>query len=324
MRPTRRGWTVILAVALAFGSALAFGPRGLNAIVAPGTVVLVAAAWQLRRFDPPSLSRDHPPRGEQGGTARIRLAFDTDTPRSARIVETVGGMVVTDRSQTVGRTTLAYDVELTDRGELAVGPTTATVRDGLGLIKRTFDYPVTDSILVHPPVRQLPDPIRTALVEVQGATGEDRQAVEGIRHYRRGDPLRDVHWRKSAAQADRELVVKRFGAEAGSQTVTVVAESDPGETDAMAAVAASVAVTLVESGVSVTLETPTGRVGPDGAGRRAVLDHLARVGPGQVSAEVSDEADVRIRATADGVRIAVGGRTVDVPAGPLDAEGVTA
>jgi len=324
MRPTRRGWAVILTIALAFGSALAFGPRGLNAIVTPGAVALVAAAWQLRRLDPPSLSREHSPRGEQGGTARIRLAFDTDTPRSARVVETVGGVVAMDRAQTLGRTTLTCDVDLTDRGELSVGPTTVSVRDGLGLIKRTFDYPTTDSILVHPPIRQLPGPVRSALVAVHGATGEDRQAVEGIRHYRRGDPLRDVHWKKSAAQADRELVVKRFAAEAGSQSVAVVAEADPGETDAMAAVAASVAVTLVEAGVSVALETPAGRVGPDGAGRRAVLDHLARVGPGAVSARTRREADVGISATADGVRISVGGRTVDVPAGSPGAEGVPA
>lgn len=315
MRPTRRGWVVVVAVAAAFGSAVAFGPRGLNAIVAPGVVAIVAAAWQLRRFEPPSLSREHPPRGEQGGTARIRLTFDTDTPRSAHVVEAVGGAAALDRSRTIASTTLAYEVDLPDRGELQVGPTTVTVRDVLGLLKRTFDYPETGSILVHPPVRQLPGPVRAALVEVHGGPGDERQAVEGIRRYQRGDPLRDVHWKKSAAQADRELVVKRFSAEGGSRTVSIVAEADPGETDAMAGVAASVAVTLIEAGVSVALETPSGRVDPDAAGRRAVLDHLARVGPGQVHARTRREADVTVHATSDGVSVSVGGRRVDVPAG---------
>lgn len=313
MRPTRRGWVVVLAVVGALGSAIAFGPRGLNAIVAPGIVAFVAAVWQLRQFDPPSLSREHPARGEQGGTIRVRLRFDTDTPRSSRVVEAVGGTTALDRSQTIGRTTLAYDVDLAERGERTVGPTTVTVRDGLGLLRRTFDYPETGSILVHPPVHQPPGPVRDALVEVHGAVGDDRQAVAGIRRYRRSDPLRDVHWKKSAAQADRELVVKRFAADTGSQTVTIAAEAAPGNTDAMAEVTASVAVALLEAGVTVALATPSGRVDPDAPGRRALLDHLARVGPGDVPARTRREADVHVRATADGVVVSVGGRTVDVP-----------
>jgi len=313
MRPTARGWVVLAGVVLAFAMAVAFGPRGLNAIVAPGVVALLAAVWQTVRFEPPALDREVPSRGERGSTVPVRLSFVTDTPRSARVVDAVGdGLDATgaERSLSLGTTTLEYDLHLTARGERQVGPTTLVVRDVLGLVQTRIRYADRSSILVRPRVHLLSGPRREALSALHGGSGEDRGAFDGLRQYTRGDPLRDVHWRSSAKRPDDELIVKQFAAEAGDRTVEVAAESsdDPGAPDAMAEAAASLAVSLFDAGVDVGLSTPSGRVEPDDpGGRDAILDHLARAGGGTLPARTREGAGVLVEATgaAAGVRVTV-------------------
>lgn len=325
MRPTRRGWVVLAAIVGAFAEAVAFGPRGLNAIVAPGVVAFVAAAWQLHRLAPPAVDRTLPSRGEAGAVVTARLAVESDVPQSARVVESVGGSTVLDRSLTVGRTTAEFAVPLDARGALAVGPTTVVVRDVLGLLRRTFEYSETDEILVHPAVEPPPAPAREALAAVSDGIGSNRQAAVGIRRYRRGDPLRDVHWRKSATQVDGELVVKRFSSDRGSRPVAVVAEATPAGVEAMARATASVVVALLDAGVPVALATPSGQVASGDGGRPVLLDHLALATAGQVDDETRAAADVRVEADADGARLRVAGREVDL-SGPAPAppEGVAA
>lgn len=323
MRPTRRGWVLVGAVALAFGMSTAYGPRSLNALVAPGVVAMVAAAWQVYRFSPPTLRREHPERGERGGTARIRLDFSTDTPRSARVVDEVDeGLAAIDdgnvRELSLGETTVAYDVALRARGERTLGPTTVEVRDVLGLMRSTTRYPSTAGVLVHPRVHLLSAPEREALLRLHGGVGDDRQAVDGLRRYRRGDPLRDVHWKSSAKQPDGELVVKKFATEERSRSVLLatVATADgsdaTAEADAVAEAAASVAAVLLESGVNVGLATSAGRVAPDDPdGLRALLDHLAVAGAGSPPEHALADADVVVESAGDGVSVTIDGRDHD-------------
>lgn len=315
MRPTRRGWVLVGVIVFAFATATAFGPRGLNAVVAPGVVALAAAAWQVRGFEPPALTREHQERGERGGTVRVRLNFETDTPRSARVVERVGDGLVADgadRELSLGNTTVAYDLDLAERGEWTIGPTTVEVRDVLGLVSATTRYPATGRVIVHPRVHLLSAPKREALAQLHGGIGDDRQAVDGIRFYRRGDPLRDVHWKSSAKRPDDELIVKKFATEERSRSVHIVAQAAEGAADAMAEAAASVAAALLESGVGVDLSTPSGRVDSDDPeGLRAILDHLARAGDGWVTTRVREDADVVVVATGRGVRVTIDGRSHD-------------
>ena len=254
MRPTLRGWVLAGVVLFAFGMSTVYGPRALNAVVAPGIVALAAAAWQVHRAEPPTLRREHPDRGERGGTARIRLDFDTDTPRSARVVDAIDeGLTAVDggnvREVSLGETTLAYDVELVSRGERSVGPTTVEIRDVFGLMRSTTRYPSTATILVQPRVHPLAAPMREAIVRLHGGVGHDRQAVDGLRRYRRGDPLRDVHWRSSAKQPDGELVVKQFATEESSRSVEVAAAAEADGADAAAA-ADAMADAVADAGVA--------------------------------------------------------------------------
>jgi len=311
MRPTRRGWAVIAAVVVAFASAAAFGPRGLNAVVAPGIVALLAAVWQLYRFEPPTVSRTLPARGERGSTVRVRLSLETATPRSAHVVESLDpGLEASgaDRTLSVGDTTTQYDLHLAARGERRVGPVRVVARDVLGLLSRTVNYSDRETIVVRPRVHLLSGPRREALTRLHGGASDDRQAFDGLRRYRRGDPLRDIHWKSSARQPDGELVVRQFATEEGARTVEIAVESAPGSADAMAEAAASVAVALLEAGVQVGLTTPSGRVDPDdGGGREAILDHLAVAGHGTVPPATRTDADVHVSATASRLRVTIGG-----------------
>lgn len=311
MRLSARGWVVALAVVGAVASAAAFGPRGLNAIAAPGLVALVAGAWQVYRTEPPSLSRSLPERGERGATVRVRLEVSATPARSARVVDEVAwGLEAdgADRELVVDDdTTVEYDLHLAARGRRSVGPATVVVRDVLGLLTRRFTFPDRDAVVVHPRVHRLAGPRSEVLARLHGGAGDDRRAFDGLRTYRRGDPLRDIHWRSSAKQPDEEFVVKQFAIEEGGRTVEIAAGAAAGRSDAMAEAAASVAVGLLESGVRVGLTTPGGRLEPqDVAGPRVVLDHLAEVGHGPVSATARDRADAVVHASMDDVRVTVG------------------
>ena len=315
MRPTRRGWALVSVLVVAFATATVYGPRGLNAVVAPGLVALAAAVWQLYRFEPPRLTREHPERGERGATVRVRLDFETDTPLSARISESIGeGLSATgaEAEVSLGDTTLAYDLHLDERGAHALGPTTVVVRDVLGLLRQRFPYPGSGRIVVHPRVHLLSAPKREALASLHGGVGDDRQVVDGLRKYRRGDPLRDVHWKSSAKQPDDGLVVKQFATEESARSVEIAAESSATAADGMAEAAASVAAALLESGVRVGLTTPSGRVDPDDSGGlRAILDHLATADAGSLPAGVRRDADVLVEGAGRGVRVTIDGRTHD-------------
>ena len=315
MRPTRRGWALVGVLVVAFATATVYGPRGLNAVVAPGVVALAAAVWQLYRFEPPRLTREHPERGERGTTVRVRLDFETDTPLSARVSESIGeGLSATgaEAELSLGDTTIAYDLNLDERGERTVGPATVVVRDVLGLLRQRFPYPGSARVLVHPRVHLLSSPKREALATLHGGVGDDRQAVSGLRQYQRGDPLRDVHWKSSAKQPDDGMVVKQFATEESTRSVEVAAESQATAADAMAEATVSVAAALMETGVRVGVTTPSGRVEPDDpGGMRAILDHLATAEAGSLPAGVRRDADVLVEGAGRSVRVTIDGRTHD-------------
>lgn len=302
MRPTRRGVALVGLCALAVWLAAEFGARSLNAVVVPALVALAAAIVQLYRADRPTVHRSQPEAGFPGETRRVRVAIETDDPLTARITERVGdglraGLAPTTRGLP---TTLVYDVELEGRGEHRLGPLTVTVKDVLGLVRTTFEYPKRTPVLVYPELHDI--------VGESGSLGgpvevfEEREAFDELREYVQGDSLRDVHWKSSAKRDD--LVVVEFDSAADVTGLTVAAEATPGHADEMASAAASIATYLLDAGLAVSLELPEGSVERAGGEpqRERVLSALAHAGHGRV--ETSD-ADVRVSADAGGARVAV-------------------
>lgn len=317
MRLTRRGWFVLAVVVVAIVSGAVFGPRGLNAVAAPGLVAVVAGAVQARRFERPNLDRVVDSTGTRGDVIPVRLRLSTPTPFHAAVDDAVGDGLVAEESRrrtTVDDGVIEYDLELAARGRRRVGPLTVEAFDVLGLVSTTFVYSSSATILVRPRVRRLRGPRQTDLAWLYGGRGDDRDEFDQLREYERGDPVRDIHWKSSAKRWDESLVVKQFVADERTETVEVAAAGDAAGIEAMAEATASIAVHLLDAGVRVGVTTASGRLPPgDGPDQRAaVLDHLALVDPGRPPETAARDADVFVDATDERVVVDLGGVTCGI------------
>lgn len=297
---TRRGVILLVTVVAAIGSGLAFGARGLNGIAAPGVVALVAGIIQVSRYSAPSVERTVAPRGHRGESLRVTLDVSAARPFTGSITERArDGLDVSDADYTgtIAETTVTYRLGLETRGEWELGPTEVVARDVLGLVARRFEVATTDSILVFPTVHDLAGQGAYDLDRLYGGSGNDRQEFDQLRHYQRGDPMRDIHWKSSAKRSPEEFIVKQYTADAESRTVEIVATAPDGRADAMADAAASIAAHLLDRDVAVGLTTPSGRVSPDSGPeqRRRILRHLAQATGGLATSRGGNRGDITIR-----------------------------
>jgi uncharacterized protein (DUF58 family) len=313
MKLTRRGWAVVGVVVVGTAMAALFGARALNAVVFPCVVALIAALVQVRRLDPPTVERTLPANGFPGDSGTVTLRFETDSPFTATVRDSLPPGVDGDATAetTVGTEPLSYDVTYRHRGRHTVGPVSFVARDVLGLATRHLSAAATDDLLVYPRVRELTGRARRDLVSLHDTVGSnDRDEFDRLRQYVRGDSLRDVHWKSSAKREDLDLVVKEFTADDRSRTVEVALSAARGRADEMAEAGATVVLALLYAGVPVSLATPGGRLGVAPGDRTRVLEHLASVGHGDP--ETGNEAaspTVEVRATRDGTRVQLGGET---------------
>lgn len=305
---------LLAAVFVGFVLSQSHGARSLGAFVLPGLVALVAAALQVEFTDPPSIARRLPPAGTPGQRATVRLETEGEAALGAVVDRLSAGLAGDGRVETVfGEGEASYEIEYLARGEQTVGPALVSVRDVLGLVEETVETGGTDSLLVYPRVPTLSPGGRARLLTLVGSGwNTDREEFDRLREYVHGDTLRDIHW-KASAKRD-ELVVTEYTAE-GDDRVELVAEaialddeekSVEGDTpaDAMAEAVASLALTLVDAGVPVTVRTPTGEVGATLGDRRPLLAHLARTTAGDVPGGAG--AAVHVRATREKVHVRLG------------------
>lgn len=308
MKPTRRGYGLLIVMIAGIVLGAAFGARSLNAIVVPGAVALGAGALQLYRAASPSLERSQPEPGFPGETRTVDLTIRSSVP--CTVQDTVGAGLTADgvSTKTPGNGRLTYELTLRQRGEHPLGPATVVTTDVFGLFARRFSFDVKTAVLVYPAVRRL----APAAVGQGGIESSGRGAFDRLREYVPGDPLRDVHWRTSAKRPPEDLLVAEYTAdeEAG---VMVAADSPIASTDAadaMAEATASLVLSLLDSGVAVGIVTPTGRV-TEGTGRRhrrELLELLALTTTGVLDAGARNRADFRIVADGDGVQLHHQGR----------------
>jgi uncharacterized protein (DUF58 family) len=162
-----------------------------------------------------------------------------------------------------------YAVRSDVRGKFVVGPMTVRLSDPFGLVELDRAFVATSSLVVTPKVTPLP------AIPLSGAwtgAGDNRPRAFAagsaedvtVREYRQGDELRRVHWRSSAKAG--ELMVRREEQPWQSRATLFLdnrATSHRGTGAASSlehavAVAASVAVHLVQRGFRVRLVTATG------------------------------------------------------------------
>jgi uncharacterized protein (DUF58 family) len=152
-------------------------------------------------------------------------------------------------------------------------------------------------------------------------------AFDWLREYRNGDPLRRVHW-KSSAKHD-ELLVADSGPEGRADPLHLVVDGPATAADELAVAAASLALSVLDAGLEVSLTLPDDRVPGDGGQRHKERVLLALAATGrepawngdgdgdrfQLPSSVHDDADVLILGHEDEVTVRLDDE--DVPFGRL-------
>lgn len=318
---TRRGYVVLGVVLLGIVNAGLYGPRALNAIVAPAAVALLASVMLVRRIDRPTMERAVVDEGFVDETHTVELRFSSDAAFTGHVLDEVPeGLVASGNEITtaIEDTTITYDLTFARRGAHDLGPTRVVARDVLGLAERSFEYDDARDVLVYPRLHDLHGQARHDLNLLPDvALVDTRGEFDSLREYQHGDSLRDVDWKKSAKAAGDDMVVKEYVDEEDLGEVRIVAETPENEiqgrnpssaresADAMAEAVGSIATFLLDAGLAVGVTVPGGSLEPDEAHdqRGAVLELLARTGPGHVSGSDRSAADLAI--TADGTDVTV-------------------
>jgi uncharacterized protein (DUF58 family) len=144
---------------------------------------------------------------------------------------------------------------------------------GVVRVRRTTE--LDSPLVVHPVVYEVPSRA------MRGAGGLPAAApigdVSSVREYRRGDPLRHIHWRSVAKRG--QLMVREFDRERDVETAIVAhARGDPDMDDAIASTSCSLALAFLSRGDVRMLSADRGSVGTTLARSPAeVLDWGARL-----------------------------------------------
>ncbi|WP_049928030.1 DUF58 domain-containing protein [Halopiger goleimassiliensis] len=319
MRPTARGWAVVAVVVAALATGWQHGPRSLNALVAPLLVVSVAAVAIVAIADRPTVRRYPVDDGFPGDRRTVAVTVETDRAIAATVRDGVGPVLTPvdgpARFETTleGQTRLEYDVRLEGRGRRAIGPLSITVTDVFGLVSRRFVYEETSPVVVYPRVYEADGAAARQLrSRVETAFRDQRDEFDHLRAYRRGDPMRDVHWKASAKRADEDLVVAEHVADEEAGSVTVAAEGAAASADEFATAVATLVTCLLEQNVAVGLVLE-GERRPPATGQdhyRAILESLATTDGSDLEARERTAGDVFVRTDESGTTITIGNTDV--------------
>lgn len=167
---------------------------------------------------------------------------------------------------------LAYRCLCSQRGRYDLGPLTAYFFDPLGLFYFKEKYPVYSELYVYPRtfnIRKFPALNKGSSpwmgIETSRVSGDDDEFY-GVREYKRGDPLKKIHWMASARK--NQLIVKEFQRQSFFRaTIMFDLEKDDnfGEGKESVAeysikIAASIAKYLINLGVSVEIISHAGEL----------------------------------------------------------------
>ncbi len=338
---TTRGRSFVAAGLAVFAAAVATSQKDLLRIAIlllalPIVSALVVARTRYRLSSRRRLSSARTAAG-QDTAVTLRLDNISRLPTGLLLVEDKVPYVlgsrprfVLDRVEPRGRREVTYTVRSDVRGRYDLGPLAIRLTDPFGMCELQRSFTARDTLVVTPPVAQLPSVALTGEWAGSGesnarslaSSGEDDA---GVREYRQGDDLRRVHWR-STARLDKVMVRREEQPWQARATVLLDSRGSAhgGEGPASSfewavAAAASIGVHLVRSGYHVRLLTDTGaaiegsNLGVDGGSsdvEGALLDGLAVLRMSG-SASLRDSAAALRRGGGDGLLVAVLG-TLDL------------
>lgn len=241
LRPTRRAVVLFLAgVVLAVAGEI----LGSNELRFLG-IVLVAlpmVMWLVRALTPPrlELTRTVYPRTVAAGD-RLRVVTELRNNSVFGVEPSSYADIVTgaDRSHVGGvlpaiasrlhpregrrRRRIAYSLDRMRRGVRQVGPLLYENVDGLGLTRRVMLLGEGTTVEVWPQVHDVDAfeiPALRMGREIEVSLGRSGEADDVItREYRRGDPLRRVHWKATARAGELRIRQEEHHSEAVSHVI---------------------------------------------------------------------------------------------------------
>jgi uncharacterized protein (DUF58 family) len=295
--PTRQGWTVLVAAAMALAVGRVFGVEELF-VIASGLAAAVGLGVASVRWRRPRLTIRrwvHPAVLTVGDTGRVDLLIRNDgRGRSPRVELTEPVGPVNSARMTVApmrcdeQVTAGYRVPAGRRGVLQLGPLEIERRDMLGLASTEAIGAEPVEVMVAPRTIELPMPMlghgvlgRHLLAQAQRlGAGE----FHSLRDYVDGDEPRSIHWRASARSDG--LKVRQHTTEGVRRCIVVLDRDvedlpadDPDVFERAVTVAASLVQAADRAGLTTRFVTAGGidLRGPDVAS--LTLKVLARVEP---------------------------------------------
>jgi len=289
---TPLGATVSTVAALALAGGWWLDSPELVAIGLAGVVAMLqAAAWMVVSPDLLARREIEPVRVAQGDAARALLLVQNLSGRRCPpvlVADRVGpsslSIPVAGLASGAARTT-SYPLPTDRRGVIPIGPLTIGHTDPLRLMTNGRQYDAQTVLTVHPrihPVASLPTGLnRDAEGPTSASSPQGGIAFHSLREYRLGDPMKHIHWKKSA-QTGQLLVCHKVIPDEPSLMLVLDTSSrsysGDGFEDAVRVVA-SLAMAAVGGGHPLEIRTTGGDVVVSRAGttRSAVLDLLAGV-----------------------------------------------
>lgn len=209
-----RRWLIGFGLAVLLGAVLGMG--GYWAFVFYATVAALGIAWVMTYPAPARLAVERNcdrREAEIGDQVRVRVRLRNAGPLPLAWV-LAEDLVVPELPSSAPRgelrwllpgteMVLDYRLACRRRGYYRIGPVLAETGDYFGLLRRFMARPPVAYLTVYPrlaPIGRMLVPTSRPLGEVRVARAvvEDPGRPAGVREYRRGDPLRRIHWKATA------------------------------------------------------------------------------------------------------------------------------
>ena len=192
-----------------------------------------------------------------------------------------------------------YKVRFTRRGYYDLGNASLTVGDVLGLFKHQRTQDLRAPICIYPRLleqEELPSPISRMTGELvrKRQLLEDPFLVRGIRGYRPGDPVRDIHWPATAKTQETQVRIHDYSAQTKLLVILnvqrdelqwgdVLPDEDERISEYSISLAATICVQALRNGMSAGLISNM----PQGSERKGITRIMPDDRPGQEEAILS-------------------------------------